>query len=153
MGLTVTPLQCTCQLRLMIDQGNLMKPKPIKSENQKKRDHDRTGQPRSSHRSWFLVYQRVLPQACPLQHPWHLRGRKLIIPRLLQPRLPHHPWHLQLCQAKVWLDKNGETRAGQITIQHSCQVKVWIDKYEETRILLKHQKSCWINQTKNPKPI
>ena len=26
MGLTVTPLQCKCQLRLMIDQGNLMKP-------------------------------------------------------------------------------------------------------------------------------
>ena len=27
-----------------------------------------------------LVYQRVLPQACLLQHPWHLQGRKLIIP-------------------------------------------------------------------------
>ena len=26
MGLTVPPLQCKCQLRLMIDQGNLMKP-------------------------------------------------------------------------------------------------------------------------------
>ena len=36
------------------------------------------------------------------QHPWHLQGRKLIV-------LPHHPWHLQLCQAKVWLDNNGET--------------------------------------------
>ena len=24
---------------------------------------------RTSFRSWFLVYQRVLPQACPLQHP------------------------------------------------------------------------------------
>ena len=24
-------------------------------------------------------------------------------PRLPQARLPHHPWHLQLCQAKVWL--------------------------------------------------
>ena len=27
MGLTVTSLQCKCQLRLMIDQGNLMKPR------------------------------------------------------------------------------------------------------------------------------
>ena len=33
MGLTGTPLQCLCQLRLMIDQGNLMKPQPIKSKN------------------------------------------------------------------------------------------------------------------------
>ena len=24
---------------------------------------------KTSYRSWFLVYQRVLPQACPLQHP------------------------------------------------------------------------------------
>ena len=31
MGLTVTPLQCKCQLRSMIDQGNLMKPKPTKT--------------------------------------------------------------------------------------------------------------------------
>ena len=66
---------------------------------------------KTSYQSWFLVYQRVLPQACSLQHPWHLQCRKLIIPRLPQARLLH-PWHLQLCQAKVWLDKNGETRAG-----------------------------------------
>ena len=31
--LTVTFLQCKCQLRLMIDQGNLMKPKPISMGN------------------------------------------------------------------------------------------------------------------------
>ena len=66
----------------------------------------------TSFRSWFLVYQRVLPQAFPLQHPWHLQGRKLIILRLPQARLPHQPWHLHLCQAKVWLDNNGETRVG-----------------------------------------
>ena len=30
--------------------------------------------------SWFLVCQRVLPQAFPHQHPWHLQGRRLISP-------------------------------------------------------------------------
>ena len=30
--------------------------------------------------------------------PWHFQGRKLIILRLPQARLPHQPWHLQLCQ-------------------------------------------------------
>ena len=34
---------------------------------------------RTQFRSCFLVYQLVLPQACPLQLPWHLQGRKLII--------------------------------------------------------------------------
>ena len=33
----VTSLQCQCLNRLMIDRGNLRKPKPIKSQNQKKR--------------------------------------------------------------------------------------------------------------------
>ena len=33
----VTSLQCQCLIRLMIDQGNLMKPKPTKSQNQIKR--------------------------------------------------------------------------------------------------------------------
>ena len=32
-GLTVTSLQCKCQIRLMIDQGDLMTPKPIKLKN------------------------------------------------------------------------------------------------------------------------
>ena len=36
---------------------------------------------KTSYQSWFLVYQRVLPQARLLQHPWNLQ-RKLIIPRL-----------------------------------------------------------------------
>ena len=48
----------------------------------------------------------------------------------------------QSCQAKVWIDKNGETRMGWITIPQPCQVKVWKGKFGETRILLKHQKSC-----------
>ena len=51
---------------------------------------------------------------------------------------------------KVWIDKCGETCIqGRITIQQSCQVKVWIDKYGQTRTLLKHQKSCWVNQPKS----
>ena len=66
---------------------------------------------KTSYQSCFLIFQRVLPQACFLQHQWHLQIRKLIILRLPQARLPHQPWHLQLCQAKVWLD-NGETRVG-----------------------------------------
>ena len=35
--LTVTSLQCKCQTQLVIDQGNLMKPKPIKIQNPIKR--------------------------------------------------------------------------------------------------------------------
>ena len=70
----------------------------------------------TSYQSWFLVYQRVLPQACLLQHRRLLQVKKLII---------------------------------QITTQQSSQVKVWIDKHGETRTLLKHQKSCYMNQPKN----
>ena len=36
---------------------------------------------RTSFRWWFLVCQRLLP-VFPLQHPWHLQGRRLIILRL-----------------------------------------------------------------------
>ena len=65
----------------------------------------------------------------------------------------NHAWHLQPCQAKVWLDKNGETRTGWITILQLCQVNVWKSKNGETRTLLKLQKrSCWLSQPKNPKP-
>ena len=35
MEITVTLLQCQCLIRLMIDQGNLMKPKPVKSPKKK----------------------------------------------------------------------------------------------------------------------
>ena len=44
-------------------------------------------QQRTSCRSWFLVCQRVLPPVFPLQHPWHLQGRKLIILRFPQAHL------------------------------------------------------------------
>ena len=37
-GLRVTPLQCKCQIRLMIDQGDLMVPKPIKFPKQIKKE-------------------------------------------------------------------------------------------------------------------
>ena len=73
---------------------------------------------RTPFRSWFLVYQRVLPQARLPQHPRLVQVRKLII---------------------------------QITIQQTSQVKVWIDQHGETRSLLKHQKSCYMNQPKSQK--
>ena len=38
MGITVTSLQCKCQLRLMIDQGDLMKPKPRKPKKTNKKE-------------------------------------------------------------------------------------------------------------------
>ena len=38
MRLTVTSLQCQCLIRLMIDQGNLMKPKPIKYQKPNKKE-------------------------------------------------------------------------------------------------------------------
>ena len=38
MRLTVTSLQCQCLIRLMIDQGDLTKPKPTKIQNQKKKE-------------------------------------------------------------------------------------------------------------------
>ena len=38
MELTMTPLQCKCQLRLMIDQGDLIKPKPIISPKTNKKE-------------------------------------------------------------------------------------------------------------------
>ena len=41
----------------------------------------------------------------------------------------------------------------QTTIQQSSQVKVWIDKHGETRTLLKHQKSCYMNQPKSQNQI
>ena len=45
MHLTVTSLQCQCLSWLMIDQGNLWKPKPTKIQKQIKGNHDRTVQP------------------------------------------------------------------------------------------------------------
>ena len=41
----------------------------------------------------------------------------------------------------------------QITVQQSSQVKVWIDKHGKTRTLLKHQKSCYMNQPKSQNQI
>ena len=45
MHLTVTFRQCQCLIWLMMDQGNLRKSKPTKSQNQIKRHPDRTGKP------------------------------------------------------------------------------------------------------------
>ena len=52
-----------------------------------------------SYQSWFLVYQRVLPQARLLQH-LPLRQEIDIIQITVQ----------QSSQVKVWIDKHGETR-------------------------------------------
>ena len=38
MYLSVTSLQCQCLFWLMMDQGNLMKPKPIKNPKTKKKE-------------------------------------------------------------------------------------------------------------------
>ena len=65
---------------------------------------------RSERGSWFI--NEFFLKFCPLQHPWHLQGSNLIILRLPQARLPHQPWHLQLCQATVRLDKHGGDLCG-----------------------------------------
>ena len=62
----------------------------------------------------------------------------LVYLQLLQARLPQHPRLLQVRKLII-----------QITIQQSSQVKVWIDKNGETRTLLKHHKSCYMNQPKS----
>ena len=64
----------------------------------------------------------------------------LVYLQLLQARLPQHPRLLQVRKLII-----------QITIQQSSQVKLWIDKHEKTRSLLKHQKSCYMNQPKSKK--
>ena len=84
---------------------------------------------RTSFRSWFLACQRVLPPACLLQHPWHLQGRKLIIPRVPQVHPPHQ---LRLCPVTVRIEQR-QTCVGQIPIQHLCQVHMLNGKNGATR--------------------
>ena len=62
----------------------------------------------------------------------------LVYLQLPQARLFQHPRLLQVRKLII-----------QITIQQSSQVKVWMDKHGETRSLLKHQKSCYMNQPKS----
>ena len=50
--LRVTSLQCTCQLRLMTDEGDLMLTKPTKTQNQIKRNPSRNRSTRCVPRSW-----------------------------------------------------------------------------------------------------
>ena len=52
MHLTVTSLQCQCLSWLMIDQGNLRKSKPTKTQNQIKRKPRWNGETRVTLRSW-----------------------------------------------------------------------------------------------------
>ena len=66
----------------------------------------------------------------------------LVYLQLLQARLFQHPRLLQVRKLII-----------QITIQQSSQVKVRKDKHGETRSLLKHQKSCYMNQPKSQNQI
>ena len=66
----------------------------------------------------------------------------LVYLQRLQARLPRHPRLLQIRKLII-----------QITIQQSSQVKVWIDKDGGPRSLLKHQKSCYMNQPKSTNQI
>ena len=112
MKVSRTRPQCYRSESFAMDTDTLMNGSRVKNDTSLKTVFGYSATQRTSFRSWFLVYQRVLPQACLLRHPWHLQGKKLIILCLPQARLPHQPWHLQLCQATVWLDKIGETRVG-----------------------------------------
>ena len=74
MGLTVTPLQCKCQLLLMIDQGNLMKPKPIKNKkpNQKKTTIERGNSLDSEIPEWLQEFrENLVDDEIPLQGGSH----------------------------------------------------------------------------------
>ena len=110
------------------------------------------GKLRTDRGSWF-INEFFLKLALFNIHDTFKAGDWLIIQSLPQARPPHHPWHLQPWQAKVWIDKNGETRVGWITIPQSCQVNVWKGKNGATRTLLEPQKSnCWLSQPKIQKP-
>ena len=102
---------------------------------------------RTSFRSWFLVCQRVLPQACLLQHPWHLQSMKLIIPRLPQARLPHQPMTSSTVSSE---SVARQERGDSCGIDHYPAI-VSKGKNGETRTLL--QKSCWLNQQKTKNQI
>ena len=65
------------------------------------------GELRSDRGSWF-TNEFFLKLAF-----FNIHDRRLTIPRLPQARQPHHPLHPQLCQAKVWLDKCGETHSSE----------------------------------------
>ena len=62
MGLTATPLQCKCQLRLMIDQGNLMKPQAnkIQKPNKKKSTIERGNPLNSEIPEWLQEFRENL---------------------------------------------------------------------------------------------
>ena len=62
MEITVTPLQCKCQLRLMIDHGNLIKPKPIITQKQKKKEIpiERSNPLYSEIPEWLQEFREIL---------------------------------------------------------------------------------------------
>ena len=54
----------------------------------------------------FQACQQIRHQDLIHQLQRHLQDRRVITQHLLQARLHHQPWYLQLCQATVWLDKH-----------------------------------------------
>ena len=62
MGITVTSLQCKCQIRLMIDQGNLIKPKPIITQktNKKETPTERRNPLYSEIPEWLQEFREIL---------------------------------------------------------------------------------------------
>ena len=60
--LTVTSLQCKCQIRLVIDQGDLMKPKPIKPQkpNKKETTIERGNPLYSEIPEWLQEFREIL---------------------------------------------------------------------------------------------
>ena len=90
-GLKVTSLQCKCQIRLMIDQGDLMIPKPICPQNQIKRTTESSGRPvvegtesgcKNSGKIWWMMkfqYTEILTRVLLVNHLQSLRLREVRI--------------------------------------------------------------------------
>ena len=86
-----------------------------------------------NHISLEMVFEKSVIRKISYQS-WFLVSQRVVPPA----RLLRHP---RLLQVRKWII--------QTTFQQSSQVKVWIDKHRETRTLLKHQKSCYMNQPKS----
>ena len=75
---------------------------------------------RTSFRSWFLAFQRVLPPVLILQPQWHFQDRRVIILHLPQARLLHQQ---RQHQATVRLEKE-RIKVELILLQCLCQVQM-----------------------------
>ena len=77
----VTSLKCTCQLRLVIDQGDLMTPKPIKSQNHKEESKIvQSDSLRSEIPEWLQEFrENLVDDEIPLHGDSHARGSTVFI--------------------------------------------------------------------------